>query len=290
MENNELFKAIEQLKETLTEISSARQQVNDTVTAYAQTQSELHSYTENLASIENVLSNLIVLLQNNKVLIEQQSSSVVSNLKDSCDLVLSKTKDELSVISQKFAKDTIVNIDAMKGQLEKFNNVIEKTGKLTDKVDKISADIIQLVSSTTALQKDFVTSQAAQDMVIDNISRTQNSVSSQLKTINGTSKDIVVSLSKQENALEQQGEMLEVLSTCSNAISDNIIKLNTICVDIQNSAKLIQTNFHTSIEGVRKDLECAKQDIFQKIKNNQNISIIVLIVVIISIILQLVYS
>ena len=44
MENNTLFKTIEQLKETLTDISSARQQVTDTVTAYALTQKEIHSY------------------------------------------------------------------------------------------------------------------------------------------------------------------------------------------------------------------------------------------------------
>ena len=80
MENNELFKTIEQLKETLAEISSARQQVSDTVSAYAQTQTEIHSYAKHLMEIENVLSKLISLLQNNEVTIEQQSSSVISNL------------------------------------------------------------------------------------------------------------------------------------------------------------------------------------------------------------------
>lgn len=266
MENNELFKTIEQLKETLAEISSARQQVSDTVSAYAQTQTEIHSYTKHLMEIENVLSKLISLLQNNEVTIEQQSSSVVSNLKKSCDTILSKTKDGLATVSHKFAEDTTANIDFMGKQIEKFNHIIENAGQLTSRVELISTETKKLVSLITVLQKDFSSSQTVQN---DNINRIQSSLSGQLQTANGTLKGIVASFSKQETILEQQGGILESLSISCNTIVNDITKLNVLCGNIQDSVKSYYNDIQTSIDFLKKESERLQQTVYKEAKSNR---------------------
>ena len=276
MENNELFKTIEQLKETLAEISSARQQVSDTVSAYAQTQTEIHSYTKHLMEIENVLSKLISLLQNNEVTIEQQSSSVVSNLKKSCDTILSKTKDGLATVSHKFAEDTTANIDFMGKQIEKFNHIIENAGQLTSRVELISTETKKLVSLITVLQKDFSSSQTVQN---DNINRIQSSLSGQLQTANGTLKGIVASFSKQETILEQQGGILESLSI------NDITKLNVLCGNIQDSVKSYYNDIQTSIDFLKKESERLQQTVYKEAKSNRYFCITIIIGIIISIIL-----
>ena len=144
MENNTLFKTIEQLKETLTDISSARQQVTDTVTAYALTQKEIHSYAKHLKDIENALAELITLLQNNNTAIEQQTESAVSNLNRSCDQILNKTKSELSNATKKFTSDTVENINTLNRQAEKFNHIIDSANQLTHNIDTISEEISKL--------------------------------------------------------------------------------------------------------------------------------------------------
>lgn len=285
MGNNELFKTIEQLKETLAEISSARQQVSDTVSAYAQTQTEIHSYTKHLMEIENVLSKLISLLQNNEVTIEQQSSSVISNLNKSCDTILSKTKDGLAAVSHKFAEDTTANIDFMDKQIEKFNHIIENAGQLTSRVELISTETKKLVSLITVLQKDFSSSQTVQN---DNINRIQSSLSGQLQTANGTLKGIVASFSKQETILEQQGAILESLSISCNTIVNDITKLNVLCGNIQDSVKSYCNNIQTSIDFLKKESEELQQTVYKEAKSNRYLCIRIMIGIIISIILQFV--
>lgn len=283
MENNELFKSIEQLKETLAEISSARQQVSDTVSAYAQTQKKIHSYTKNLMEIENVLSKLVSLLQNNEVTIKQQSSSVISNLKKSCDTVLSKTEDELTTVSHKFAEDTAANIDSMGKQIEEFNHVIENAGQLTSRMELISTETNKMVSLITVLQNDLSSSQTVQN---DNISRIQSSLSDQIQIANGTLKGLVDSFKKQETGIEQHKSKLESLSINCNTIANDITKLNVLCGNIQDSIKFYCNNLQTSIDFIKNETEKIQQSVCKGTKNNKYLNIAILIGIIISIILQ----
>lgn len=250
MENSELFKTIEQLKETLTEISSARQQVIDTVSAYAQTQKEIHSYTKNLKEIEDALSQLISLLQNNKITIEHQSSSVVSNLKKSCDIVLTKTKDELATASHKYTEDTAANIELMRKQIERFDHIMEKADQLA--------------------------------------SRIQTSVSSQIQTVNEAMIGTTASLSNLERSLEKQEAMLESFSTNSSSIADDIAKINVLCNNSQNSVKSYCNNLQASIDFLNKESKNLQQTVSSETQKNKYLCVAILIGVIISIILKFV--
>lgn len=229
-----MFKTIEQLKETLTEVSSARQQVSDTVAAYAHTQTAIRSYTENLIGIENALTKLIALLQKNEVTIEQQSSSAVSNLKKSCDTVLSKAKDELSMVSHKFTENTTTNINLLSKQIEKFNHVLGLINQLTSRVEQISAETKNLTSLITALRKDLSSSQTIQN---DNINRMQSSLSSQIQTINESLKDIIVSFSNLQNCIKSYHNNIEI--SIDNLKDESEKQQQVVCKEVRNNKYLV---------------------------------------------------
>lgn len=189
MENNELFKTIEQLKETLTEVSSARQQVSDTVSAYAQIQAEIRSYTENLIGMENALSGLIALLQNQKADIEEQSESAVSKIRTSCDGILEQMKAELSATSQKFAENTATHTNAIDRQIGKLSHMTENISQIADEVKTISAETLKLVSQTTALQKD--------------LAYAQNSIKSYYNNLHASLDNIQMELEKQQRSIDK---------------------------------------------------------------------------------------
>lgn len=125
MKNNELFQALEQLKETLSEVESARKQVSETVKAYGQTQNEIRSYTDNLNQIEVAISSLITLFQNNKVVVDQQSTNAVNNLKTSCDTILNHAKNEFADTSHRFSEATDKNLSTMSTLIERFDHSID---------------------------------------------------------------------------------------------------------------------------------------------------------------------
>lgn len=225
MENNELFQTIEQLKDTLSEVTSAREQVSETVKAYSKTQKEIGSYIVNLNEIEKALSSLITLLQNNKVVVDQQSANAVDNLKTSCDIILTQAKNEFAATSQRFSEETSRSLSVMSTQIERFDHSIEKANTLTNKVEATSKEVSDLISCVKKLQEDLVSSQKAQDQTIDNISRKQD--------------ETMESLNNQDVVLDQQGDTLnslgEKISQKSKLIREDISKLSSALTSSTNS-------------------------------------------------------
>ena len=141
MENNELFKTIERLKESLAEVESARQQVSETVAAYSDTQKEIGSYAAKLNDIKSALNGLITLLQNHKVIINEQSSQAVANLSSTCNTIITNADSKLSRTSAAFASASEASIMKMKEQQRLFDETIEKAGAIKNEVTALASSI-----------------------------------------------------------------------------------------------------------------------------------------------------
>lgn len=273
MENNELFKTIERLKETLTEISSARQQVTETVDAYAQTRSKIQSYTDSLRGIEDVINQLVTLLQNRKETLEQQSSASVLALETSCNVVANATKEKLTSASQKFSSDTLSNINLMTKQIDRFAQAVKEARELTDKVDATSNEVSRLVSSIEVLQQKLVSSQDAQDRVIDKISQTQDNEVGSLQTLSNTADNITTSISSLNNILTQHGDHMQSLAAKSDSIAADIARVNQQCAGIQDTVNTSKAKVLSSIDEVKG----SQQNLQKEIRYNRYISIVLLI-------------
>ncbi len=240
MENNELFQTIEQLKNTLSDVSSAREQVTETVRAYSQTQEEIHSYVTNLEQIEKSITSIICLLQNNKIVIDQQSQNAVNNLKTSCDTVISHAKNEFSSTAQSFADDTSRNVASMTSQIDRFDRTIEKANTLTNKVEATSKEVSSLIGSVKALQEDLVSSQKSQDEAIGIISTKQDQTNTSLFEL----------ISKQNHAVEELGKSI---SENSNSIKE---KMSSAMITASNS--LIQSIENLKVSQENDSVQIAK--------------------------------
>lgn len=238
MKNNELFQTIEQLKNTLSDVSSAREQVAETVRAYSQTQGEIHSYVSNLEQIEKSIVSLITLLQTNKVVINQQSTDAVNNLKTSCDTVISHAKNEFSSTAQSFAENTARNVASMSTQINRFDKTIEKANCLTSKVENISSETQQLISTVSMLEQDLSESQKAQDIVLDQIKKNQ--------------ENTISSLSVQDSVLSQQISHIDAIATsitnCHADLTNGIAQISSTLADLQNSIQKVSADLQNVIE------------------------------------------
>lgn len=116
--NNNLYQTIEELKNTLENIDSARKQVSDTVAAYSATQSGIQDYVDKLCGIESALKQLVALLQNNKVIIEQQASSAIANLQTTCTEITAKISEEQEATALSFSERLNSKIQEIDRQVE----------------------------------------------------------------------------------------------------------------------------------------------------------------------------
>lgn len=172
----ELYKTIEELKDTLSEVSSARKQVSETVNAYAKTQEDIQNYINKLDGVEHCLDELILLLQNNKTVINQQASTAITNLQATCDKVVENTRSKLSEASQLFSEELSSNLRVMSNHVEEFDKAIKKASTLTNEVEKMSNEVSNLSSSVKYLQQELSDSQKEQNNTLTHIDNDINSL------------------------------------------------------------------------------------------------------------------
>lgn len=264
MENIELLKTIEQLKETLSDVATARDQVNETVKAYSKTQTEIHFYIENLNQIESAISSLISMLQNNKIIVEQQSINAVDNLKASCDVILNQAKSEFVATSLRFSDETGRSVNSLTTQIERFDHSIDKANTLTNKVEATSKEVSGLIASVKSLQVDIVNSQKTQDEANEHIREMLS--------------DAKVSLSKQDEVLSQNAHNLdsivESISSCTVSLTEKLSKVSSeITVSFSSVDK--------SIEDLKslQDKHCS--NVLKEINTNRWIIIATLIILVV---------
>lgn len=239
MENNELFQTIEQLKNTLSDVASARQQMEDVISAYTHTNTEINFYIENFERIEVAISAVIELLSNNKTAIEQQLISIVGDFKQSCTSIIGDIKKELTTSTKQFDIETNQNIVHMTKQIKSLETVVNNAVKLTSIAEIISDNTNKIVDSVKAVNQELNTSQKIQDEAIKNIGNTQISVLNHAQSSSKLLDNINKSLLEQEKLLIAQRESLDIHSNSVRQVLDtlsaNTTKIGALCDNIKTS-------------------------------------------------------
>lgn len=245
MENNELFKTIERLKESLSEVESARQQVSDTVAAYSGTQKEIGSFVNKLNDIKIALDGLVTLLENHNVVIDKQSVQAVTILNSSCDTIIANADAKLSAATKSFRSSSETSIAKITEQLKLLEETIEKTGTL-------KKEITALTTSVKALQEEFSSSQKAQNTATASIALAQKAMSSQLSTTDSSVNGIITTLIGQNNSLARLDKSVTDISSSierlrnswSNTLSQHTLLLNNTTakhIELNNNVSALKT-------------------------------------------------
>ncbi len=210
--NNDLYQTIEELKDTLANIDSARKQVSDTVAAYSETQNEIQNYVEKLDGIESGLKKLIVLLQNNKVIIEQQASSAVANLQTTCNVIAEKSKKEQETISRSFFENLNSKLQKVENLVNEFDVSIRKTESLTENIKETFDNVANIVQTIENIRQELASSQKDQNAVLDrieeNVSSLTESCSEQARHLNKVINDKATNLQTSIDQLKVCNENL----------------------------------------------------------------------------------
>ena len=247
-----MFQTIEQLKNTLSDVASARQQVEDVISAYTHTNTEINSYIENFERIEVLISAVIESLSNNKIAIEQQLISVVGDFKQSCTSIVGDIKQKLAASTKQFDAEASRNIVNMTKQIKSLETVVDNAAQLTSIVKIVSDSTNKIVDSVNAVKQELNAFQKIQDEAVKNIGNTQISVLNHVQLSSTLMDNINKSLLEQEKLLVTQRESLDIHSNsvrqALDALSANTTKIGTLCDNIKTSI------FHTqqAIDSLKK--------------------------------------
>ena len=255
MENNELFQVIEQLKNTLSDVASARQQVEDVISAYTHTNTEINFYIENFERIEVGISAVIELLSNNKAAIEQQATAIVSEFKKSCTSIVEDIKKELTASVGQFDVEVNRNIVNITMQIKSLETVVDNAAKLASITEIISDSTNKTVDSVNTIKQELNASQKTQNDAIKHIGDTLMSVLYQVQSSSTLLDNITKSLIEQEKQLVVQRQNLDAYSNFAKQAINTLLadtnKIGTLCDNVKTSISHTQQ----AIDSLKKIVE-----------------------------------
>lgn len=255
MENNELFQVIEQLKNTLSDVASARQQVEDVISAYTHTNTEINFYIENFERIEVGISAVIELLSNNKAAIEQQATAIVSEFKKSCTSIVEDIKKELTASVGQFDVEVNRNIVNITMQIKSLETVVDNAAKLASITEIISDSTNKTVDSVNTIKQELNASQKIQNDAIKHIGDTLMSVLYQVQSSSTLLDNITKSLIEQEKQLVVQRQNLDAYSNFAKQAINTLLadtnKIGTLCDNVKTSISHTQL----AIDSLKKIVE-----------------------------------
>lgn len=255
MENNELFQVIEQLKNTLSDVASARQQVEDVISAYTHTNTEINFYIENFERIEVGISAVIELLSNNKAAIEQQATAIISEFKKSCTSIVEDIKKELTASVGQFDVEVNRNIVNITMQIKSLETVVDNAAKLASITEIISDSTNKTVDSVNTIKQELNASQKIQNDAIKHIGDTLMSVLYQVQSSSTLLDNITKSLIEQEKQLVVQRQNLDAYSNFAKQAINTLLadtnKIGTLCDNVKTSISHTQQ----AIDSLKKIVE-----------------------------------
>ena len=249
--NNDLYQTIEELKNTLENIDSARKQVSDTVAAYSATQSGIQNYVDKLCDIENALKQLVTLLQNNKVIIEQQASSAITNLQTTCTEITTRIQKGQEAMSLSFSERLSSRIQEIDRQVSTFDNSVKRAESLAKNIKETSDNVANVVQTIKVIRQELSSSQKEQDVVLDRIERNVSS--------------LMASCSESAKALNDEiNSKAKILQNDLGQLKDSN----------ENIIQKLANNQHTilkSLDNLKNEISESKAEIKKQAKVNRNI-------------------
>lgn len=249
--NNNLYQTIEELKNTLENIDSARKQVSDTVAAYSATQSGIQDYVDKLCGIESALKQLVVLLQNNKVIIEQQASSAIANLQTTCTEITAKISEEQEATALSFSERLNSKIQEIDRQVSTFDNFVKRAESLAKNIKEISDNVANVVQTVKVIRQELSFSQNEQDVV--------------LGRIDGNVSSLMSSCSESAKALNDE------INSKATILRNDLGQLKD---SNENIIQKLANNQHTilrSLDDLKNEISESKAEIEKQAKINRNI-------------------
>lgn len=249
--NNNLYQTIEELKNTLENIDSARKQVSDTVAAYSATQSGIQDYVDKLCGIESALKQLVALLQNNKVIIEQQASSAIANLQTTCTEITAKISEEQEATALSFSERLNSKIQEIDRHVSTFDNSVKRAESLAKNIKEISDNVANVVQTVKVIRQELSFSQNEQDVVLGRI---DGNVSSLMSSCSESAKVLNDEINSKAKILRN------VLGQLKDS-NENIIQ------KLANNQHTIQR----SLDDLKNEIFESKAEIEKRAKTNRNI-------------------
>lgn len=262
--------ALERLEKNLSEVDSAKNQVEETIATSERLLQIIGSYSDSLDSLYKEVSKFVSEVHNYQSVKTSEFESAISKVRISCDGVIAKFNNDVKTSTDTFTakfSDTVTKIGSENNKLaEQVSRLSTLHGALNTATDEVK----KIESKLDVIAKDLKDSQAEQDRTLENIKSSLTALPTGVKSqldnaisiINGHATD----LNKKADEIKSEA-------------ATSIHKLDSV-IAVLSETKTLCKGIKTGIADLKKSIESELVQTQSAINVNRWILIIGLIALI----------
>lgn len=243
--------ALQRLEQNLNDLTSARQQVEDTVKASNELQKVVAEYVSSIETLCTRLKRWNTDLGERESSLSHEIESTITQLTTSSTQIVSLFQKSVEDTTSDFSKKTNAEITKFVEQNNKLAERVQELNKLREEIKNTTGEIKAIKESSAKISKDLKESQEGQDVLLDEIK-------TKVASIETATQNIIYTL---DGLTQSVASGFDNLSNKSDAIANDITQLTSLCQTIKSATATIGNSIQTSTSQIENKINEAKDAI-----------------------------
>lgn len=259
--------ALERLEKNLSEVESAKKQVEETIATSESLQQIIGRYSDSLVELNKEITKFIAEVHNYQSLKTSELDTAIKKFMTSCEAIISKFNVDVKSSTDAFNAKFSETITKFGSENNKLAEQVTKLSSLHGTLKDATSEIKEIERKLDEIAKNLKDSQAEQDRTLDNIKSSIDALPASFKS---QIDEVINTINIQANDLENKAD--EIKTSSATAIQ----KLDTI-ISVLSETKSICSDIKSDIAELKKSLDSGLTEVGSAINVNRWILIIGLI-------------
>lgn len=262
--------ALERLEKNLSEVESAKKQVEETIATSESLQLIIGRYSDSLVELNKEITKFIAEVHNYQSLKTTELDTAIKMIMTSCEAVISKFNVNVKTSTDAFNAKFSETITKFGSENNKLAEQVTKLNSLHGALKDATSEIKEIERKLDEIAKNLKDSQAEQDRTLDNIKSSIDTLPANFKS---QIDDVINTINVQANDLENKAD--EIKTSAATTIQ----KLDTI-ISVLSETKSLCNGIQSDIAELKKSMDFGLTEVRSAINVNRWILIIGLIALI----------
>lgn len=259
--------ALERLEKNLSEVESAKKQVEETIATSESLQQIIGRYSDSLVELNKEITKFIAEVHNYQSLKTSELDTAIKKIMTSCEAVISKFNVDVKSSTDAFNAKFSEAITKFGSENNKLAEQVTKLSSLHGTLKEATSEIKEIERKLDEIAKNLKDSQAEQDRTLDNIKSSIDALPAKIKS---QIDEVINTINVQANDLENKAD--EIITSAATAIQ----KLDTI-ISVLSETKSLCHGIKSDIAELKKSMDSGLTEVRSAINVNRWILIIGLI-------------
>lgn len=244
--------ALENLERNLSEVSSAKTQVDETIATSKKMQQVIGQYSDSLSSLNDEVAAFVAEVRNFQGIESTKLESAVNDLSSSCQSIIAKFNEEVRKSTDTFNVKFVETVAKFGAENNRLAEQVAKIASVKHNLDKTTNEVTEINRKVDTLANDLKDSQSMQDVTLDNIKSNIEVLPVPLKAhIDIVEERITNKISELKNTADEVNNKAALAIQKLDNIISSIAQATTIGKNIQSDIANLKESIGSELTAMR---------------------------------------